>query len=133
MILENIGNDIKSYWHDSIWEDKYNSDIDTAISQALKDNKENVQIALENKNSMSNIYNKIKHSECYSIYCDEVKDTVEKAYNYYLDFYTIATSPTGNYNSYTSDFASIDSNVVKSYNDMRDLIKLFANSYLDKE
>ena len=37
--LESVGNDVLSYWYDTIWEDKFD-DINVAVQTALSDNEE---------------------------------------------------------------------------------------------
>lgn len=123
--LEDIANEIRNYWHDSIFEDKYEGDINKAIEQALNDNQETIEKVKKEKEKISKSYNNIRSSECYSDYCDEIKESVKSAYNLYLDFYSLATSPSGNYNNYSDNFSKIDSEILKYYNDIKELQNLF--------
>lgn len=127
MTLENIANDINSYWHDSIFEKKYDGDINKAIEQALEDNEENIINAKKEKENITKNYNDIRTLECYSNYCDDIKSAVKEAYDIYIDFYSMTTSPSGNYNNYNEKFANIDSNTVKYYNNIDELQNLFNN------
>ena len=123
--FEGIVNDIKSYGHDSIGENKYNGDINEAIAQALADNEEVIGQVKDNKSKMSKYYNDIMYSDCYSIYCEDIEKNVKEAYSTYLEFYDLAVSPSGNFNTYSDNFSKIDAESIKYYNSINDLLELF--------
>lgn len=125
IILEEIANDIKSYWYASIYEDKYNGDIDDAVAQALKDHKENIETVKNNKENITKNYNKIKYLECYSVYCQDIKNNVSKIYDSYLNFYDLATNPSGSYTEFSNSFSSINTETMEYFDNITELLNLF--------
>lgn len=123
--LEKIANDVKSYWYDSIFEDKYNGDINEATNQALEDNKTKIQNQKDSYDSMESSYKEIINSKCKSDYCDEIKDNVKNAYKTYKKFYNLAIYPSGSYYEYVENFKKIDSEASDYYEELSDLLDLF--------
>lgn len=125
--LESIANDIESYWYDSIFEDKYNGDINEATNQALEDNKTKIQNQKDSYDSMESSYKEIINSKCKSDYCDEIKDNVKNAYKTYKKFYNLAIYPSGSYYEYVENFKKIDSEASDYYDELSDLLDLFSS------
>ena len=119
--LENIANDIKSYWYDSIVENKYNGDINVAIQQALQDNDSKVQNQKKNHISMQSSYNQIMKLKCHSYYCDEIKEKIKNAYETYDKFYELTIYPSGSLIAYSDNIIKIDSDGINYYNEIKDL------------
>ena len=59
-IIDDIGDDIYNNWYDAIYRDKFNGDINEAISQALKDNKHNIEMVYENNEQIKELYSEVR-------------------------------------------------------------------------
>lgn len=120
--LEKIANEVKTYWYDSIHEDKYNGDINEAIEQALEDNQVKVQNQKDNYDSMRTSYTKIINSKCKTDYCIEIKDNVKNAYKAYKKFYSLTIKPYGSYYDYSKDLKKIDSEAAECFDELDTLL-----------
>lgn len=116
--LESISYDVKSYWYDSIHEDKYNGDINEAVNQALEDNKVKVQNQKDKYDSMRTSYTKIIDSKCKSDFCIKIKDNVKGAYKAYKKEYILAINPSGSYYDYSKDLKEIHSEVAEYFEEL---------------
>ena len=123
--LEKIANEVQSYWYDSIFENKYNGDVNEAIKQALEDNKVKVQNQKDGYDNMKTSYTEIINSNCKIDYCIEIKDNIKNAYKNYKEFYDLAIYPSGSYNQYTENFKKIDSETSQQYEELEILLGLF--------
>lgn len=120
--IESVGNDVKTYWYDYIYNDKYSS-IDDAVDKALEDNKDKVTTIKNNKETIEKDYKfLLKVPDESNSELLEIQKAVKDLYNDYYDFYDVVITPTGNYNSFTSDFSSLDSSGVKKYNYLNSLL-----------
>lgn len=101
--LEDIADTVQSYWYDAIWKDKYNDDINTAILYAMIDKSEEIKTAETQKAHMDDLYSRLKKLPDGVDNDDlkDVRDAVKDLYNIYTDFYSLATDPSGNYNSFS--------------------------------
>lgn len=104
--LEDIADTIQTYWYECIWEDKHGDDINIAILYAMADKSDEINQAEEYDAQMKNLYSKIKKvpdglSEEDIDDIEELCDAAKDLYNVYTDFYSLATDPSGNYNSYS--------------------------------
>ena len=122
--LESISYDVKSYWYDSIHEDKYNGDINEAVNQALEDNKVKIQNQKDKYDSMRTSYTKIINSKCKSNFCTKIKDNVKGAYKAYKKEYTLAINPSGSYYDYTKDLKEIHSEVAEYFEELDILLDI---------
>jgi hypothetical protein len=116
--LENISNTILDYWYDSIWEDKYDGDIDNAISSALFDMSEEISQAKADDQDIYSLYNNLKRlpdgvddNNLHDI-CDAVNET----YDYYTIYYDFVIFPAGSYNSFSADNSTKKSDFLRSFN-----------------
>ena len=106
--LEDIADTVQTYWYENIWEDKYGLDINAAILYALVDKSAEISQAETYDSQMKSLYSEIKivpdgllEEDIDDI--EEICDAVKDLYNVYTDFYSLATAPSGNYNSYSDD------------------------------
>ena len=104
--LEDIADTIQTYWYECIWEDKHGDDINVAILYAMADKSDEINQAEEYDAQMKDLYSKIKKvpdglSEEDIDDIEELCDAAKDLYNVYTDFYSLATDPSGNYNSYS--------------------------------
>lgn len=106
--LEDIADTIQTYWHENIWDDMHGDDIDTAIFLAMLEKSDEISQAETYDTQLRTLYSKIKSvpeeiakedKDDIEELCDAVKDL----YNVYTDFYSLATNPTGSYNSYSDN------------------------------
>lgn len=122
--LEDIADTTQEYWYDAIWNDKYNDDINTAILYAMIDKSEEIETAKEQYSKMEKLYNRLKKVpdgvEDENI--DEICDAVKELYNDYTDFYSLATDPSGNYNSFSSSNNEKTDALMSSYRALDNLI-----------
>ena len=122
--LEDIADTTQEYWYDAIWNDKYNDDINTAILYAMIDKSEEIETAKEQYSKMGDLYNKLKKVpdgvEDENI--GEICDAVKELYNDYTDFYSLATDPSGNYNSFSSSNNEKTDALMSSYRALDNLI-----------
>lgn len=119
--LESVGNDVLSYWYDTIWEDKFD-DINVAVQTALSDNEELLdEIELYHNDIKDDYKVLMDYDENLDNEILEIKEALESIYESYYNLYNIVTDPTGNYNSFRDNFSDASSNLSN---------ELDTNSYL---
>ena len=125
--LEDIADTIQEYWYENIWEDKHGSDINDAILYAMIDKSDEITQAETYDSQMKSLYSKIKSVP--DGISDEDKDEIEELceavkdlYNVYTDFYSLATDPSGNYNSYSDDNNETTDEFLSCYRALENLI-----------
>ena len=120
--LEGIGNEIQSEWHDYIYDrwSIYDS-IDEAVAGALSNKSDEITKAKTEKIIIDGLYSKLKKPVNKSDEIEELCEAVKVLYDEYEDFYDCVTNPSGNYNSFKSEFGELDSSTVDAYEDRKDL------------
>lgn len=120
--LEGIGNEIQSEWHDYIYDrwSIYDS-IDEAVAGALSNKSDEIAKAKAEKIIIDGLYSKLKKPVNKSDEIEELCEAVKVLYDEYEDFYDCVTDPSGNYNSFKSEFGELDSSTVDAYEDLKDL------------
>ncbi len=120
--LEGIGNEIQSEWHDYIYDrwSIYDS-IDEAVAGALSNKSDEISKAKTEKIIIDGLYSKLKKPVNKSDEIEELCEAVKVLYDEYEDFYDCVTNPSGNYNSFKSEFGKLDSSTVDAYEDLKDL------------
>lgn len=106
--LEDIADTIQTYWYENIWDDKHGDDINDAILYAMIDKSDEITQAETYDSQMKSLYSQIKSvpdgiSDEDVDEIEELCDAVKELHNVYTDFYSLATDPSGNYNSYSDD------------------------------
>ena len=120
--IELVGNDVKTYWHDYIYESKYSS-IDDAVDKALEKNSEIINKINDEKKIIEKDYKiLLKVPDEGDSELNEIKQAVKDLYNDYYDFYDVVITPTGNYTTFISDFSRLDSSAVKKYDTLNLLL-----------
>lgn len=94
-LLDDVADDIYSYWYDAIYKDKYGGSIDYAILYAQLANSENLDTIESNNETIKNLYSQIKDSKLNT----EIK-AVMQAYNAY---YSLVVEVSGSFKSYSAD------------------------------
>lgn len=125
--LEDIADTIQQYWYENIWEDKHGSDINDAILYSMIDKSDEITQAKTYDSQMKSIYSKIKSvpDGISSKDKDEIEElckAVKNLYNVYTDFYSLATDPSGNYNSYSDDNNKTTDEFFSCYRALENLI-----------
>ena len=93
--LDEIGDDIYSYWYDAIYKDKYYGSIDIAIATALSDNSENVNFVKENETKIQSLYKQVRDSD--------LKVEIKAVMSAYTEYYEFVMNVSGSFNSYSAN------------------------------
>ncbi len=97
-LLDKVGEDIYWNWHDAIYEDAFNSDIDEAIYAAQMDNYDNLERMYMLDGEIIEMFKQLK---------DGKKQTVvRRAMDAYSDYFECVFDVKGSYNSYSEEFDS---------------------------
>lgn len=107
-LLEDIGNDEVSYWHDYIYDDAYSS-IEMAVLMAQVDNADSMSTVEANYDGITSAYKELLNlPENATSELEENKDAVKDVYDAYVEFYDTVMDVTGNYNSFSDAFHETD-------------------------
>ncbi len=122
--LEDIADTIQQYWHENIYDDMHGSSIDSAILQAMIDKSDEIGIAESDFADMEDAYNKIRSlpDGVEDDDLEEIRDAAVELYNTYTDFYSLATNPTGNYNSFSEDNNDTTDDFLSNYRALDNLL-----------
>lgn len=125
--LEDIADTIQKYWYENIWDDKHGDDINDAILYAMIDKADEIGEAEEYDTQMKALYSKLKKvpeniSEDDLDDIEELCEAVKDLYNVYTDFYSLATDPSGNYNSYSDDNNETTDEFLSCYRALENLL-----------
>ena len=125
--LEDIADTIQEYWYDNIWNDMWGDDINDAILYALIAKSDEIDQAEEYDSQMKDLYAKIKkvpdglgEEDVDDI--EELCDAVKDLYNVYTDFYSLATDPSGSYNSYSDSNNDTTDEFLSCYRALENLL-----------
>lgn len=92
--LDEVADDIYSYWYDAIYKDKYSGNINTAIYMARINNSDNLSTIELNEPEMQSLYKKVRDSKLSS----EIKSVMTA----YSDYYEFVVNVSGSFNSYSA-------------------------------
>ena len=121
--LEDVGNEILSYWHDAIYEDTYDS-IDTAVYEARNDNIDTLIEIVEEKEKIQKIYRKIiKFNIKETAENKKIKELIEQEYDIFLELESLISFPSGSYNDFSSKFNELDYDLAQTYNKLKLLLE----------
>ena len=127
--LEEIGNEIHSAWYKYVsssypyYNGKRLYDPDDAIEAAHNAQRTNVAAVKLSANTIQNRFNKLlqvpdgKNQALIS-----VRDAVKQTYRTYLDLFENVISPSGNYNSWKSDFQNYDTRMANALEQLSSLL-----------
>lgn len=107
--LDDVADDIYSYWYDAIYKDKYSS-IDTAILYAQMDNSENLAIIEANEPEIQSLYKKVRDSE----FSTEIKAVMSA----YSDYYEFVVNVSGSFNSYSANKETLKKELASALKDL---------------
>ncbi len=122
--LEEIGNSVKEEWYSYVQNSrrsKYSS-VDDAVEGGLSKKSTEVSNAKKSKTEIDSLYSKLKKGVGKSDEIAEIREAVGDLYYEYCDMYDCVVSPTGNYNSFTSELKSVDDSTVSAYKKLSDLL-----------
>ena len=126
--MEDIGNEMKTSWSAYVNSKYYNGkryySVDSAIAAAQLYVYSDITAV---KNANSNIETLYKQlltvPDTSNQQLQEIKDTVKETYQAYQDMYDCVISPSGNYNSWTSEFKTTDSELADAIGDLGMLLE----------
>ncbi|MGN0820116.1 MAG: hypothetical protein ACI4M6_07030 [Christensenellaceae bacterium] len=93
--LDDLADDIYSYWYGAIYKDKYYGSIDLAIATAFVDNQSNVDTINVNEPLIKESYKEVKDSH--------LSVEIKAVMNAYSDYYELVMNVSGSFNSYSSN------------------------------
>ena len=125
--LEDIADTIQKYWHENIWDDKWGDDINDAILYAMIAKSDEIDQAETYDSQMKDLYSKIKKvpdglAEEDVDDIEELCEAVKDLYNVYTDFYSLATDPSGSYNSYSDSNNDTTDEFLSCYRALENLL-----------
>ena len=125
--LEDIADTIQEYWYDNIWNDKWGDDINDAILYAMIAMSDEIDQAETYDSQMKDLYSKIKKvpagvSEEDADDLEELCEAAKDLYNVYTDFYSLATDPTGSYNTYSESNNDTTDDFLSCYRALKNLL-----------
>lgn len=125
--LEDIADTIQEYWYDNIWNDMWGDDINDAILYAMIAKSDEIDQAETYDSQMKDLYSKIKKvpdglAEEDVDDIEELCEAVKDLYNVYTDFYSLATDPSGSYNSYSDSNNDTTDEFLSCYRALENLL-----------
>ena len=125
--LEDIADTIQKYWHENIWDDKWGDDINDAILYAMIAKSDEIDQAETYDSQMKDLYSKIKKvpdglAEEDVDDIEELCEAVKDLYNVYTDFYSLATDPSGSYNTYSESNNDTTDDFLSCYRALKNLL-----------
>ena len=109
-LLDEVADDIYSYWYDCIYDDAYLGNINYAIAAALSDNEDNIDIIESNNALIKDLYSQVKDGKLKS----EIK-AVMQAYN---DYYAFVIEVSGSFKSYSENKESYKKELSSTLKDL---------------
>ena len=92
--LDEVADDIYTYWYDAIYKDKYSGNINLAILAARVDNEVNLNLIETNDATINTLYKEVRDSSL----SNEIKDVMSA----YSDYYEFVVNVSGSFNSYSA-------------------------------
>ncbi len=93
--LDAVADDIYSCWYAAIYKKQYGGNIDVAITYAMLNNTEKLNIIEANDETIKSLFKTVKDSD----FATEIK-TVMSAYS---DYYELVVNVSGSFNSYSAE------------------------------
>ena len=109
-LIDSLADDIYTNWYDSIYNGKFDEDIDKAIDAAFEEHADDVDKILENTDEINELYKDVKDGYL----ADEAK-AVMQAYN---EYYSLVIEISGSFNDYSESKEKIKkelSSALKNY------------------
>lgn len=109
-LLDEVADDIYSYWYDCIYNDKYLENINYAIAMAMSDNQSSIDTIESNTTRIKELYKGVKDGKL-SAECKAVM----QAYN---DYYELVINVSGSFNSYSANKESYKKELASALSDL---------------
>lgn len=124
--LKVIGENVNDAWYHYVYNSSYKS-VDDAIEHGLKESQDSLNNISNSKTKLYNAYIKVQVAECFSSYCDEIKQQSKELYNIYMELYETVSSPTGTYKQYSEKYNDLISKQTNQSIKQSNSILLFGN------
>jgi hypothetical protein len=122
---ETTCNLIYKVWHAAIWEsnryswdqdirDYYSTDFNTALKKLMSSSEYSKHVSTI-KSYNDSVEASMKQLSDPPKDCGEAYDTLEELYHQYTTLTSLATDPSGSFNSFSSDFSNSDSDFMTAY------------------
>ena len=108
--LDDVADDIYSYWYDAIYDDLYDGDISLAVYYAKKHNSENLSVIEANEPKIKSLYKEIRDS----VLSDQIKAVMSA----YTDYYELVVNVSGSFKSYSADKETLKKNLASALKDL---------------
>ena len=108
--LDEVADDIYTYWYNAIYKDYYSGSIDLAIYYAEQANAENITLIKSNDATIKSLYKEIKDSPLSS----EIKAVMSA----YSDYYEFVINVSGSFNSYSQNKETLKKELASAIRDL---------------
>ena len=129
--LIELNDNISIYWHDSIFKDKHNNDINQAISDYKKDFESKIDETKDQYNKFVKIYKKIRTNECENDECENIQSKSYKLKKAVTKYYDLIIFPSGNYNNFVDNSSDYYDESQSEYDDLEDMSEDFFEKYVE--
>lgn len=125
--MEDIGKEIHTSWKAYVYNYKYNGkryySVDSAIEAAQSYMVSSIVLVKKSEDTIETLYNSLLTiPDTSDQELLEVKHAVKDVYVAYIDMYDCVISPSGNFNSWTSEFNNIDQELSDALDDLDALV-----------
>ena len=108
--LDEVADDIYSYWYNAIYKDSYYGNIDLAIAYALSDNATNLNTIETNEPIIQSLYKEIRESK--------LSFEIKAVMSAYSDYYELVVNVSGSFNSYSSSKETLKKELASALKDL---------------
>ena len=108
--LDEVADDIYTYWYNAIYKNSYSGSIDLAIYYALAANQTNLATIEENEPIIQALYKEIRNSK----FSAEIKAVM----NAYSDYYELVVNVSGSFNSYSASKETLKKELASALKDL---------------
>ena len=126
-VMEDIGNEIQTSWKAYVTSKYYNGrryySVDSAVAAAISYKSADVTKVKNAKSDIESQYRDLLSvPDTSNQELMEIKAAVKETYDAYQEMYECVIDPSGNYNTWTSEFSRTDSALAEAIGDMRTLV-----------
>ena len=108
--LDEVADDIYSYWYNAIYKDSYYGSIDRAIAAALNDNKTNLDTIEANEPIIQSLYKEVRNSE--------LSNEIKAVMSAYSDYYEFVVNVSGSFNSQSESKETLKKELASALKDL---------------
>lgn len=128
VVLEDVADTVQTYWYENIWYDMHGSDINDAIYYALIEMSDEIEEAEGYDSRIDSLYAGLKNlpdeiadEDRYEL--EQIRDAIRELYDVYEEYYTLATDPSGSYNSYSEANGDLTDEFLECYETLYELLE----------